>query len=932
MTDTAVAPAPERVTLPRRPELPQPQPFPVLASLAPVIGSLVIWAITSSPFALVFAFLGPVIAVGTMIDGRVNGRRSLAKGRVIYTRKLAAARAAIERAQLTETRELARAHPGALEILRAAHRDPERWRSSFDHPVEITLGWSMQASRLRVEVTEDDDAGAGDGRDEQRAVLVREAALVRAPVVADARLGIGIVGGTVVGWAFARGLAAQLANLLPPEGASWQAAVSESDWLEALPHAGSATAPPGELSWSDGSGRAVICVAATINDLPHGLRVVVEVGGREGARVLAHPTLRAPVLLQCELVSLVQAAALATRLADCALGRPVNGGSLPASVPLSTLNIPDGPGVLEAAFLVGPSGVLVLDLVADGPHAVVGGTTGSGKSELLLSWLLSIALHSSPELVNFLLVDFKGGASFGPIVTLPHVVGLVTDLDERSAYRALSSLRAEVRFRELRLAAAGARSIDELTAGDGLPRLVIVVDEFAALVGGFPDLNELFADLAARGRSLGIHLILCTQRPSGVVRDSVLANIPMRLSLRVNNEADSTAVIGTAAASMLPVTPAGRAIVALAGEAPVTVQVALAAKTDSAAVSARWKGSAPPRRPWCDDLPREIGLTEGAAGSAFVLGLADYPAEQRQATALWDPAAEGSVIVLGATRSGKSECLSLLAAQGAEWVPHDSEGAWDSVEKAVTAVRRGTARPGVLLIDDVDALVGRFGDDHDAAFIDLLSELLRTGGSYGINLAMTARRLPSRVQALAAACDRRLLLRHANRQDYLLAGGDTAFFAVDIPPGRGEWGGAALQLATAPPTKQPAREAPPLFEPTATTVLISPRPGEFSARYPNCSVVELRPTFMPSETITIAAATQPTVVVGDADSWQANWSQLTALRSTSTMIFEHSTVADFRIFSGSRQLPPPLAQHSGSVWMLEPGHPPTRVRLADRPV
>src|SRR5258708_39991748 len=94
-----------------------------------------------------------------------------------------------------------------------------------------------------------------------------------------------------------------------------------------------------------------------------------------------------------------------------------------------------------------------------------------------------------------------------------------------------------------------------------MARLVIVVDEFAAVVSGQPELHELFADLSARGRSLGLHLVLCTQRPSGVVRDAVLANITLRISLRVTDRADSVAVIGTDAAAALPVEPPGRALV-----------------------------------------------------------------------------------------------------------------------------------------------------------------------------------------------------------------------------------------------------------------------------------------------------------------------------------------------------------------------------------
>ena len=158
----------------------------------------------------------------------------------------------------------------------------------------------------------------------------------------------------------------------------------------------------------------------------------------------------------------------------------------------------------------------------DGPHAVVAGTTGAGKSELLVSWVLAMAARHPPSAVTFLLVDFKGGAAFAPLARLPHVSAPSAIWTRVAAARAIESLRAELRRRERVLAECGARSIDELVApaSSAQAALVIVVDEFAAVVSDQPELHELFADLAARGRSLGLHLILCTQRPSGVVRDA----------------------------------------------------------------------------------------------------------------------------------------------------------------------------------------------------------------------------------------------------------------------------------------------------------------------------------------------------------------------------------------------------------------------------
>ena len=184
--------------------------------------------------------------------------------------------------------------------------------------------------------------------------------------------------------------------------------------------------------------------------------------------------------------------------------------------------------------------------------------------------------------MTFLLVDFKGGAAFAPLAGLPHVLGTVSDLDARRSARAIESLRAELQRRERVLAACGARSIDELEAqrgvasGTRLARLVIVVDEFAAVVSGQPELHELFADISGRGRSLGLHLILCTQRPSGVVRDAVLANVTLRISLRVTDRGDSLAMLGSDAATRLAPAARGRALIADGSGEIREVQLALA--------------------------------------------------------------------------------------------------------------------------------------------------------------------------------------------------------------------------------------------------------------------------------------------------------------------------------------------------------------------
>ncbi|MEL7976861.1 FtsK/SpoIIIE domain-containing protein [Isoptericola sp. F-RaC21] len=261
---------------------------------------------------------------------------------------------------------------------------------------------------------------------------------------------------------------------------------------------------------------------------------------------------------------------------------------LPAALPLvDLLDDPSDPGpAWEAAdgWAV-PLGrdargrAVVFDLVADGPHLLVAGTTGAGKSELLQSLVLGLAARRSPRDLALALVDFKGGASFGACGGLPHVVGQVTDLDPGLAGRALAGLRAELRRREHVLARHGVADLAALPPGlpDAPPRLVVVVDEFRALADDLPDFLPGLLRVAAQGRSLGVHLVLATQRPAGAVSADVRANVSARLALRVVDAADSLDVVETAAAARIPPGAPGRAVLRCGAAPPVALQCAHAA-------------------------------------------------------------------------------------------------------------------------------------------------------------------------------------------------------------------------------------------------------------------------------------------------------------------------------------------------------------------
>ena len=217
---------------------------------------------------------------------------------------------------------------------------------------------------------------------------------------------------------------------------------------------------------------------------------------------------------------------------------------------------------------VGYDGPFHLDLRRDGPHALVAGTTGSGKSEFLQTLVASLAVANRPDQLTFVLVDYKGGSAFKDCARLPHTVGMVTDLDNHLVSRALVSLGAELRRREHLLAGPGAKDLEDYWAVQrsrpelpAIPRLVLVIDEFASLVAELPDFVQGLVGIAQRGRSLGIHLVLATQRPSGVVSADIRANTNLRVSLRVTDDNDSRDVLDAPdAARILPSQP-GRAYV-----------------------------------------------------------------------------------------------------------------------------------------------------------------------------------------------------------------------------------------------------------------------------------------------------------------------------------------------------------------------------------
>jgi DNA segregation ATPase FtsK/SpoIIIE, S-DNA-T family len=396
---------------------------------------------------------------------------------------------------------------------------------------------------------------------------------------------------------------------------------------------------------------------------------------------------------------------------------------------------------------VAADGAFAIDLRADGPHGLIAGTTGAGKSELLQTLIAALAVANRPDEMTFVLIDYKGGAAFKDCAALPHTVGMVTDLDGHLTQRALESLAAELRRREEILFAAGAKDIEDYNdlrdngpeaaqrgryarpaAVEGpppMPRLVLVIDEFAALVTELPDFVAGLVDIGRRGRSLGVHLILATQRPAGVVTADIRANTNLRIALRVTDPDESTDVIDTPAAAQISQATPGRCYVRSGAEEPRPVQSARIggrrpgqgngddgresvrpvpwhglgralpapreAGDDSAMVTdlavlvraigdaARRAGIERQPSPWLAPLPEQVRLApRTAAGGSTVdvppieFGITDLPETQSRALLTLDLTAGGHLYLAGSAQSGRTTALRTLAGSiGAACSPYD---------------------------------------------------------------------------------------------------------------------------------------------------------------------------------------------------------------------------------------------------------------------
>lgn len=904
---TARARPADREVVLRLPPSPSPRErrrIPWVTALVPLAVAVPLALWWGSPAFLLLGLTGPVMMIGAVLTDRRETRRRTASDEREHAVAVAAVRqrAAAAAADSADLRR--HAHPDLDLVLRSArHRDTRLWERSVDEPgaLETRVGTADLPGPVHLEGENGPAAGTP--------------ALAAVPLLVDLAGGLAVGGPLDWAAGVVRGVVGRLAVALPPDvlTVSLCAAGDESarwQWVHRLPHAGPPLRGPADLLDAASGDQAPDDVSA-LKTAPTRRQVVVVAGSdpawTESVAELARRPDIAPVVLTggplhghgCASVAgpagetgtgiriaspLSEVEGVADRVgawwperlsrALAPLRPAAAAGVLPEQVTLAELirrappgtpHLPvtaaevaarwddpgRGPDTLAVPLAVGPAGVIVLDLVRDGPHALVAGTTGAGKSELLRSLVLGLAWCHPPEEVALLLVDFKGGATFAEAAQLPHTIGTVTDLDPSAAHRVLASLRAELRRRERVLAAAGATDLRDLRRTDGgrcPPRLVVVVDEFRVLADEAPDVLEGLVRVAVVGRSLGVHLVLATQRPAGVVSADIRANTSVRIALRVADPGESRDVVDVPDAASLPASTPGRAVLSRSGQVTV-VQAARAAvartggrpvvrRVTSAVAPAPsptgggeergetddverlvaacrravvQTGRTPATPPWLPPLPADLGTEadlpgddrDDLPGPCLPLALLDLPHEQRRAGLHWRPAGDGPLVVVGGPRSGRTTALASLAVTAISAglpvviVTGDPGSAWPVGAVVVDrhdgdhvsdVLARLADRSGTAPVDWVCVLI----DDADA-LLRWAVDRPRTADLLGavIREAGTARIAVALAGGRELLVDRtsasgrvRVLLRPADPADAALAGVPSGALPREMPPGR----------------------------------------------------------------------------------------------------------------------------------------------------
>ena len=752
----------------------------VVALGAPLIVGLVMVLALHNLIWGLFALLGPAMMLAGWFDQRRANSRLRRGALRRFEADLATFAAALGHSLIAERDRRRAVAPSLVELARRATEPSARlWErrpgdADWMH-LRIATGDVSWSPPL------DCDERGNDPDDQVKACHQANSLLVDTPVEVRLHAGciVGIVGPRTVSRRVARALLAQsavhhgpadlalsvltdrltdwtwarwLPHVMAESGSSWVAGTSShDDVVGQLAEADGRTTclvivdDPARLSGRRSPTRRLLSaasdhIAAVVlvdrpDQLPASCTTIIELTDDHGSALLSGRHVDEPIgNLHLEGTSTALAEQIARSLARLDDPESVtDSGILPSRCSLlelldlerisaaNVLAIWDGPEAdppLRTIIGISGEGPVEVDLVSDGPHLLVAGTTGAGKSEFLRTLVGGLAASASPDHVAFLLIDFKGGSAFDCLADLPHTVGLVTDLSPEETQRTLRCLEAELKTRERRLRRYGAGDLVEYRTGmsmnDGripIPRLVVVIDEFATLARELPGVLDSLVSIAQRGRSLGVHLVLATQRPAGSVSDQIRANVALRVALRLQDTSDSIDVIDRPDAARLPRDVPGRAIIRFGPDECFTVQVASASESapqgprprvtltlaeDEPARDRRMRGQMTTPNPISDltslvaavcgahdasgrpspravcppPLPVELSLDrlETSRSTRLEVAMADLPDSQSQEATGWDLTA-GPLVLIGVTGSGTSTTLASLALAAAHRDP-----------------------------------------------------------------------------------------------------------------------------------------------------------------------------------------------------------------------------------------------------------------------
>ena len=414
------------------------------------------------------------------------------------------------------------------------------------------------------------------------------------------------------------------------------------------------------------------------------------------------------------------------------------------------------------------------DLVRSGPHGVIWGQSGSGKTVLMNTLIQSISRRYRPEEVQVVVVDFKGGSGLAVIDQLPHLVGALSDLDGPLTARAFHGIGAEIRRRERMLREHRAPDLSALPLSVKCPRTLLVIDEVAALIHQHPEWEALFEDIASRGRALGLHLLLIGQRVAGQVPRAVLANASLRMCLRIGDPSEASDILRGASASDI-----NALVAAPAGTIAVSdgVQLIVGQVEPLPDTPAR-PGVAMPL--WLPALPQRV---ENSASG--VLALRDNPEEQSQFPLRIDDIPRGVVLASGDSSAGHSTLLGRWAGavgeESSEVLPPDLIGL---TARLLTLVGHLQELPQMLGIDRLD----RICRGQSEAFREWIAELIHTLGRLladqprPTHLVVTVAPGTPEARVLRRLLASHIYVRHAlDNHSELLPHGVPS---TDSPPGR----------------------------------------------------------------------------------------------------------------------------------------------------